>query len=99
MAFHIEFMPDAWEHIEAFTARNRSTLLDSIEEHLSHQPDVKTRRRKPLRLNSLAGWELRVEDFRVFYDIVPEDHTVYVVAVGIKKRNLLFIDGERFVLS
>jgi len=98
MAFHIEFMPDAWEHIEALTARNQSILLDSIEQ-LSHQPDVKTRNRKPLRPNSLAGWELRVENFRVFYDIAPEENTVYVVAVGTKKRNLLFIGGERFMLS
>ena len=78
----------------------RSAEASSSEEPCAVvPPDVKTRKRKFLRPNSLAGWELRLGDFRVFYDIVPEENTVYVVAIGIKKRNLLFIGGERFVLS
>jgi hypothetical protein len=46
----------------------------------------------------LAPWELRVGDFRVFYDVILEKATVVVVAVGQKVHNKLFIGGEEIVL-
>ena len=50
-------------------------MIDRIEEQLFHQPKVPTRNRK--RLESVkspwvftgAAWELRVGEFRVFYDV------------------------------
>ncbi len=56
----------------------------------------RSRNRKQLRPNELAEWELRVESFRIFYDVSVEDEVVKVVAVGIKDGNDLFIHGEKF---
>lgn len=53
---------------------------------------------KKLRPNDLAEWELRVEAFRVFYDVVPENEIVKVVAIGVKEGNDLFIHGEKYEL-
>ena len=94
MAFEIEFMPDAWEHLKDFSARDRTTVLAGIETQLRYEPHVETRNRKAMRENTLADWELRTGKFRVFYDI--ENKIVYVIAVGIKARNQLFIGGKRF---
>lgn len=63
---------------------------------MTHEPIRETRNRKQLRPNELAGWELRVDVFRVFYD-VSED-IVKVVAIGLKQGNELFIHGERYEL-
>ena len=81
------------------TAAESSTLLDAIREQLAHEPLVETRKRKPLRPNPLAPWELRVGPLRAFYDVRPGKlealaDVVYVLAVGKKERNVLRIAGE-----
>jgi mRNA-degrading endonuclease RelE of RelBE toxin-antitoxin system len=50
--------------------------------------------RKKLEDNELAPWELRVGDFRVFYDIDLVNKQVIIVAVGEKWHNRLHIGGE-----
>ena len=38
---------------------------------------TETRNRKRLGENELSDWELRIQDFRVFYDVVAEeDHRI-----------------------
>jgi hypothetical protein len=62
---------------------------------LPHEPDVETRNRKPLRANSLAPWELRVGDLRVYYDMPEGDEpSVLVVAIGVKIGSELRIGGK-----
>jgi mRNA-degrading endonuclease RelE of RelBE toxin-antitoxin system len=53
-----------------------------------------SRNRKSMRPNALAGWELRVGDIRVLYNVVEEDEKVEIVAIGVKVRSKLLIDGE-----
>jgi len=99
MAFEIEFTPDAWEHLQDFSARDRTIILEGIETQLRHEPHVQTRNRKPLRENSLADWELRIGKFRVFYDIDDNNvRIVFIIAIGLKEGNRLFIGGKRFEL-
>jgi hypothetical protein len=70
-------------------------LLDRVEDLLCHEPDVKTRNRKPLRANSIAPWELRVGDLRVYYDLPEADEpSVLVIAIGVKTGSELRIGGE-----
>ncbi len=42
--------------------------------------------------NPLAGWELRVQALRVYYDV--EGNEVLVRAVGVKRGNRVFVGGE-----
>jgi mRNA-degrading endonuclease RelE of RelBE toxin-antitoxin system len=98
MAYSIEFSEDAQRHLHQLTARDRAILLDAVEQQLARQPTKVTRKRKLLRANPLATWELRVGQFRVFYNVEDERFIVIVIAVGIKDRNLLYIDGKEFHL-
>jgi mRNA-degrading endonuclease RelE of RelBE toxin-antitoxin system len=95
MAYEIILSPEALDHLAALTARQRRIVLDAIETHLPHQPTTSTRRRKPLRPNPLASWELWVGQFRVYYQVESTDgeDTVYVIAVGRKVRNRVIIAG------
>lgn|GEM_PF-5272908 len=52
------------------------------------------RNRKPLRPDSQFNWELRVGNYRVFYDANEEAGVVSIVAVGYKERNKLYIRGQ-----
>jgi hypothetical protein len=95
MRYAIVYSPVSIPHLQAITARQRRLVLGAVEEQLSHQPGVETRNRKPMRPNPLAPWELRVEECRVYYDVVDEpEPVVTVLAVGIKVRARVVIGGE-----
>ncbi len=98
MTHDIEFSEDADRHLSHLSARERAILLAAIEEQLVDQPTVPTRRRKRLRANPLAPWELRVDDFRVFYDVEAERNTVVIIAIGLKEHNVLRIEGKEYKL-
>ena len=105
MPYEIEFADAAIAHLRALTARERATIVDAIEEQLSHEPLLETRNRKPLRPNPIAAWELRVGSLRAFYDIpsrealsVRSSGVVRIMAIGKKVRNVLRIGGEEINL-
>lgn len=62
-------------------------VLDAIWERLRDEPGVETRHRKILKgvkppFHTVPPtWELRVGEYRVFYDVNEEEKTVYVRAV------------------
>lgn len=94
MRFDVRFVPSASEDLGSYGAREQRIILDAIEDLLGTDADVETRRRKQLQPNPLAPWELRIGDYRVFYEVKP-DGLVRVLAVGHKRHNDLFIRGER----
>ena len=99
MKFRIEYAPTTVVHLKALTARQQSTVLDGVANHLSIDPMVETRHRKPMRPNPLAPWELRLGNLRVYFDIVTDpDPVVLVLAVGIKDRNVLRIGKKAIEL-
>jgi mRNA-degrading endonuclease RelE of RelBE toxin-antitoxin system len=96
--FEIRFSEDAERHLKAFSARDRRILLQAIEEQLTHQPTTPTRNRKQLRENPLAAWELRVQEFRVLYNVDQDIVTVFVVAIAVQEGNRFIIEGEEYLL-
>jgi mRNA-degrading endonuclease RelE of RelBE toxin-antitoxin system len=97
MAFEISFTPNAADHVRAYRKFEQRIILDAVEEQLRHEPTTETRNRKMLSQNELSDWELRVQQFRVFYDVDAEDdrQVVKIKAVGHKEHNTLFIgDNE-----
>ena len=73
-------------------------VLDAIDLQLQHDPLTPTRNRKPLRPNELSEWELRIDQFRVFYDVASDNDTVTIKAIGWKEHNTLYIGGKEFTL-
>jgi mRNA-degrading endonuclease RelE of RelBE toxin-antitoxin system len=98
MPYEIGFSRDAERQLGGLHARDRNIILDAVEEQLTRQPGVPTRHRKLLRENPLADWELRVGEYRVFYDIDDEPGTVTILAIGVKSHNTLRIEGKEFEL-
>ena len=96
--FEIRFTPEAMDDLRSFRNFERRRIIAGIEEQLSHQPIEQTRNRKRLRSNPLAEWELRVDDFRVFYDPDLTPDAVKIVAVARKQGNKLYIRGQEFEL-
>jgi len=67
LPYHIEYAPDAEDHLRVLTARQQAIVLDTVDEQLAYEPTVETRNRKPMRPNPLAPWELRIGNLRVYY--------------------------------
>lgn len=98
MAYSVEFSEDAEHHLSLLTARDRGIILDAVERQLADDPTVATRNRKFLRPNPLASWQLRVGEFRVFYNVDTDQETVIIVAIGAKVHNVLLIAGRAYSL-
>lgn len=98
MAFTIVYSPEAVDHIQALPKATQVLVVDQVDEQLTHEPMVPTRKRKLLRPNSIAPWELRLGNVRVFYDVQEPGRLVKIAAVGIKQHNELWIGKERIDL-
>ena len=85
------------EDLDFFRKKERRIISNGIALYLTHDANVETRRRKPLQPNRVAQWELRIEDYRVFYDF-EEDDIVKIVAVGHKRHNDLYVRGKKVEL-
>ena len=85
--FSIRLAADVVKDLKKLSAYQRTSVLDEIEKQLKHGPTSPSRHRK-LLVDLLPPWEaeppiweLRIGDFRVFYDVNDEERTVYVRAV------------------
>lgn len=90
--FEIRFAEGVEEDLRKIRIFYRNQILDAIEEQLTHEPNTRTKNRKLLE-NLIPPWqsvapisELRVGDYRVFYDVSPAESVVYVRAVRRKPR-------------
>jgi mRNA-degrading endonuclease RelE of RelBE toxin-antitoxin system len=93
LPYRIEYSLEAIRHLRQLTARERSIGIDTVDQQLTHEPTVETQNRKEMLPNDLASWELRIGDLRVYYEVLEAEQLVNVVAIGIKRRNRVFIGG------
>lgn len=97
--FWIDYTDQAKEHLKKLTARNRARVVDAAEQRLAFEPMKETRNRKQMEQNSLeAGFELRVGELRVYYDVDEPGKAVHVLAIGEKDRDRILIGEEEIVL-
>jgi mRNA-degrading endonuclease RelE of RelBE toxin-antitoxin system len=92
--FEVILVPSAEGDLTYYPKRQQTMLLDAMELYLEIDPEVESRRRKRLRDNPLAPWELRVADRRIFYEVTGS-RQVMILAIGNKVHNDLFIRGKR----
>ncbi len=96
--FEIGLTPEASEDLDSVKSYDKKRILNAIHQQLPHQALDEARNRKRLRPNPLAEWELRVGNFRVFYNVDEENNKVKVLAVGYKEGNQLYVHGEEYEL-
>jgi len=90
--FEIRFAEGVEEDLRNIRIYYRNQILDSIEEQLTREPETRTRNRKlldnliPPWQTVAPIWELRVGEYRVFYDVSATESVVYVRAVRRKPR-------------
>ena len=101
--YTIIYSPEVSRHVDAILPNLQRDIRRAIEEQLSFKPGTPTRNRKPLEDQPGpygATWELRCgarNQFRVFYEFSSQTREVWILAIGFKDRDRLFIAGEEFV--
>jgi mRNA-degrading endonuclease RelE of RelBE toxin-antitoxin system len=87
LMFSLEYTEGVVEDLKGLRARDRNRILDKIEEQLRHNPTQQTRHKKivaglkPPWEHEEPVWELRVGNFRVFYDVNEVEQRVVIRAV------------------
>jgi mRNA-degrading endonuclease RelE of RelBE toxin-antitoxin system len=85
--FRIVFSPGVADDLKHVRAHDRSRVLDRIEALLGTEPTVVTRHRKLLHGieppwdQETPVWELRVGEYRVFYDVDEANELVTIRAI------------------
>jgi mRNA interferase RelE/StbE len=68
--------------LKALRAFDQRRVLDQIDSHLRHQPRAESRSRiKALAQPFWSQFRLRVDEFRVYYDVTDDPFAVYVLRV------------------
>ena len=101
--FNLVYALQVKQHLRAIERKYYALIRSKVEEQLQFEPDVETKNRKPLKrsVGFEVEWEIRFgpnNRFRVFYEVEREQREVYILAVGVKRGNQLFISGEEVEL-
>lgn len=94
MPFRIALTGVAESQWRALRVYEQRLLETAVQARLLHQPTTETKAVKKLKPNPLAGYELRVGDLRVLYNV--EGLEVVILIVGRKVGNRLVVEGEEF---
>ncbi len=93
--YQIEYTPQAIEDLKYFKKHEQQQILSEIPVQLRYEPSVETRNRKRTRPNSIAGWELRIAEFRVFYNVEEQVQIVEIKRIGEKEGNTFLFRGQQ----
>jgi mRNA-degrading endonuclease RelE of RelBE toxin-antitoxin system len=94
--YRIRVTAGAETDLRWFSVYARRIILDGLEVHLQYLPTQGTRRIKQLGPNPVAGWELRLGDFRVLYDVDETERVVTVQVIGEKERDRFLVQGQEY---
>ncbi len=85
MRYEIILAPEAAQDLKSLAAHQKAKLKDLIEVHLRHTP-TKTSKSRIKRLKGLRHpqYRLRIDDFRVFYDV--REDSVEILAILLKSK-------------
>jgi mRNA interferase RelE/StbE len=93
MRFEIVLAPSAAKELRTLRADIRARVRDAIERHLRHEPTRVSRSRiKRLRGIEKPQFRLRVDEVRVFYDVI--ETTVEVLAIVPKTQAAAWLAEE-----
>lgn len=85
--YDIQIARGAEHDLKKLSPFHRGAILDAIERQLAAEPAKPSRNRKlliglvPPWTAESPVWELRVGDYRVFYDVADDEQVVYIRAV------------------
>jgi mRNA-degrading endonuclease RelE of RelBE toxin-antitoxin system len=100
--YSIFYADEVYSHLLFIDKKYWSLIKQKIEEQLIYEPDSETKNRKPLSNPPIDDrWELRCgpqNSFRIFYKINYVNNEVFILAIGIKIKEKLYIGKKEIKL-
>lgn len=88
LPYRIEFVRDAIEDLRHLRKTYQVKVLDRIERHLAYEPGRQSKSRmKRLRAATFPPYRLRVDQFRIYYDIDEPNRVVMVYGIMPKDQS------------
>ncbi len=94
MLYSIDIADVAYQELQSIKLFYRRQIIHAIDEQLLHEPTTETKNRKVLAgmqanfEHELPIWELRVGQYRVYYDVNEELQAVTIRAVRQKPPHM-----------
>ena len=93
--YQIILKPQAIEDLDKIQKYYASKIIDGIEIHLSYRPDFLSKSRiKRLRGKQESDFRLRIDDYRIFYNIDKLEKVVYILRILHKNETTQFYRKE-----
>ena len=94
MPYGIEFVRDATDELRGLRKTDQVKVLDQIDRHLTYEPARQSKSRiKRLRAKTFPPYRLRVDKFRIYYDIDEPNLVVMVYGVVRKDQSEAWLRG------
>ncbi len=94
MKYNIDIKESANDDLLHYDTFEQRIIVKAIMKYLQFDANIETRKRKQLRSNPVAPWELKIGKYRVFYE-VAEGQKINILAIGHKDHNELLIRGRK----
>ena len=96
MRYEFVLDPMAVDDLRRLDANTRTRVRAALEVHLRHEPtNVSRSRIKRLRNLDHPEYRLRVDEFRVLYDVSEDTVTIYGIMLKTQVENWLVTHGVR----
>ena len=93
MPYEIRYSNEAVEQLKKLRVFDRTAILDQIGQMLTVDPTVVSKSRiKRLHEPAPSQYRLRVDEFRVFYDV--EEEAVLIIQVLSKQDSIEYLGGS-----
>ena len=93
MPYRIELSDAAKLDLRTLHKSGQVKVLDKIEMHLAYQPTMQSKSRiKSLRPGTFPPYRLRVDELRVYYDVIEPQHLVVVYGIVPKSESKAWLE-------
>jgi mRNA interferase RelE/StbE len=93
MIYRVELAPEAQRQFHAVSAYHRAKIRRAIDRHLAINPTCESKSRiKRLRELKRPQYRIRVDDYRVFYDVC--EHKVSILGIVAKTDANRWLEKE-----
>lgn len=99
LAYAIDFELEALQELKALRKADQVKILAAIQLQLTHEPTRPSKSRiKHMRPGTQPPFRLRVDQFRIYYDVLVEPLLVIIYGVVDKEHSLAWLDmfAKRF---
>lgn len=94
MAYAIDFEPDALKELKRLHKADQVKIVAAIQQHLTHEPTRPSKSRiKHMRPGTQPSYRLRVDEFRIYYDVLAEAMLVIIYGIVDKEQSLAWLDA------